>query len=75
MYKDYEIRLGKKIKHLREKRGFTLEQLANKLQLSGCDISVYSLSRIEHNQKHIRVFELKCLKEALNVTYEELMEN
>ena len=74
MYRDYELRLGKNIKKLRKMRGLSQEHLAEKLQLIGCDISTYSLSRIEHGQKRVRALELKCLKEVLDITYDVLME-
>ena len=74
MSTDYEMRLGKNIQKLRKMRDLSQEQLAKKLQRSGCDISPYTLSRIELCQKHVRADELKSLKEVFGITFDELME-
>ena len=69
----YEESVGKRIKSLRISKQYTQEQLAAKLQLHGCDISRGTLAKIEANKRNIRLYELKMLKEVLNVTYADIL--
>jgi len=68
----YDKRMGVNIKKLREKRSFTQEQLAARLQTVGCDITRSGLAKIEVGQRHIYAFEIKSLKEVLQVSYDQL---
>lgn len=72
MNNEFEKRLGANIGRIREKRRLTQEQLAAKLQTLGCDITRSALAKIEVGQRHIYPDELRCLKEALSVSYDEL---
>lgn len=72
MNTEYEKKLGKQIRILRESRGLTQEQLSAKLQLNNCDITRSALAKIEVGQRHIYPDELCLLKELLNVSYDEL---
>ena len=67
------IELGYNISYCRKHKGYTQEQLAAKLQLHGCDISRGTLAKIEANKRNIRLYELKMLKEVLNVTYDDIL--
>ncbi|MGN1458361.1 MAG: helix-turn-helix domain-containing protein [Acutalibacteraceae bacterium] len=69
---EYEKKLGKNIRFLRESAGFTQEYLSAQMQINGCDITRSALAKIEVGQRHIYPDELKLLKELLNVTYDEL---
>ncbi len=69
----YEKSLGKNIRRLREKKGFTQEILSAKLQLNGCDITRSALAKIEVGQRHIYADEIKLLKEILEVSFDELL--
>lgn len=64
---------GENIKKLRKEANFTQEQLVTKMQTYGCDISRGTLAKIEAGIRHIYVNELKCLKEILNVKYEDII--
>ncbi len=72
MNTEYEKKLGRQIRTLRESRGLTQEQLSARLQLNNCDITRSALAKIEVGQRHIYSDELCLLKELLNVSYDEL---
>lgn len=54
------------------KKCFTQELLAAKLQLAGCDLTRSTLAKIEAGQRHIYLDEIKALKEALGVSWDEV---
>ena len=68
----YDKRLGGQIRTLREKKHWTQEQLAARLQTSGCDITRSALAKIEVGQRHLYAGEIKAMKEIFDVSYEEL---
>lgn len=72
MNSETEKAIGRNIKRLREKSGFTQEILAAKLQLKGCDVTRSSIAKIEVGQRHLYPDEIIFIKEILNVTYEEI---
>ena len=72
MDKEFERQMGQRIRQIRERRNMTQEQLAAQLQTRGCDVTRSALAKIEVGQRHIYPDELKCLKEILRVSYEEL---
>ena len=74
MNADYEKQVGENIRTLRKKRNFTQDQLAAKLQVSGCDITRSALAKIEVGQRHLYADEIKALKEILNTSYEDILE-
>lgn len=71
---DQNIKAGKSIgEAIRKKRNqlnMTQEELAAKMQTSGCDISRGTLAKIEAGIRHISVEELKALKKILNLDYD-----
>ncbi len=70
---EYEKVVGQRIRHWREKRGLTQEQLSAKLQVEGCDITRSALAKMEVGQRHIYVDELKLIAELLDVEYSDLI--
>lgn len=74
MNAEFEKKLGKNIRNLREKNQITQEVLSTKLQLSGCDITRSAVAKIEVGQRHIYPDEIKLIKEILNVSYEEIFD-
>lgn len=72
MNTEYEKAVGNNIRRLRENRKLTQEQLSAKLQIRNCDITRSALAKIEVGQRHIYIDEIKCLKEILNVSFDEL---
>ena len=71
---EYEKRVGRKIRELREQRHLTQEQLSAQLQTQGCDITRSALAKIEVGQRHIYLDELRLIKELLNTDYTDLLE-
>lgn len=74
MIKEIEKRIGKNLKKLREKRGFTQEYVATKLQLGGCDITRSSVAKIEVGQRHVYPDEIIVLKNIFNCSYEDIFD-
>ena len=74
MNTDFEKKVGRNIRRLRESRGMTQEQLSAKLQLGGCDITRSAMAKIEVGQRHIYPDELKLIKEILNVSFESILD-
>ena len=67
-----EKKIGKNIRRLREEAGLTQEQVAARLQISGCDITRSAIAKIEVGQRHLYPDEIMLLKEILGTTYEEI---
>ena len=63
---------GENIALLRKKLGLSQRALADKLQLMGLDVNKNAIQRMESGQRFITDIEILFLKEALNVTLEEL---
>ncbi len=64
--------IGENVKQFRVANKLTQEQMAAKMQLFGCDMSRSTLAKIEAGIRHISVEELKIIKKALLMTYEDL---
>lgn len=69
-----EKRIGKNIRALRERARLTQEQVAAKLQTSGCDITRSAVAKIEVGQRHLYPDEIILLREILSATYEEIFD-
>lgn len=67
---DIKKELGEKIKRLRNKKGLTQEQLAEKI-----DISSRNLSKIELGLSFVKAETLERILESLDVTTEEMFAN
>ena len=72
MNAEYEKKMGNRIRHIRETKSITQEQLSAKLQTMGCDITRSAVAKIEVGQRHIYPDEIKCIREILDVSFEEL---
>ena len=68
-----EKRIGKNIRALRERRGYTQEYVAAKLQIAGCDITRSAVAKIEVGQRHLYPDENILLKDILHAEYDELL--
>ena len=60
------------VRNLRESKGMTQDQLAAKLQLSGCDITRSAVAKIEVGQRHLYPDEIILIKQILKVRYEDI---
>lgn len=72
MNKEIEKVVGNNIRLLREGRDMTQEQLAAKLQVSGCDITRSAVAKIEVGQRHLYPDEIILIKEILSVSYDDI---
>jgi len=72
MNNEYSRAIGRNISVIRQSKGLTQEQLSAKLQVIGCDITRSALAKIEVGQRHLYPDELKALKTALGIHYEQL---
>lgn len=72
MNKEIELRVGMNVRNLRESKGMTQDQLAVKLQLSGCDITRSAVAKIEVGQRHLYPDEIILIKQILKVRYEDI---
>lgn len=72
MNKEIESAVGNNIRILRERKKFTQEILAAKLQVNGCDITRSAIAKIEVGQRHIYPDEIILIKQILGVTYDEI---
>lgn len=70
---EIEKQVGKNIRYLRERAGFTQEALAIKLQLKGCDITRSAVAKIEVGQRHLYPDEIILIREILNCSFEEIL--
>lgn len=70
---NYEKRVGENIRELRMKSNHTQEQLSAKFQVSGCDVTRSTLAKIEVEQRHIYLDELRAIKNILKVSYEDIL--
>lgn len=63
------VRLGRAL----QKPPITQEELANKIQLAGLDMTKAMISRIEKNERHVCDAELRMLAHVLHVTMDWLV--
>lgn len=70
-----EKQIGKNIRELREKAKMTQDTLAAKLQLRGCDITRSAVAKIEVGQRHLYADEIILIKEILDVSYDDILDN
>ena len=70
---DENICIGTNIRQIRLQNHLGQTQLVRLLQLQGTSITRESLVKIERGIQHIKVSQLKAIKECLNVSYEDLL--
>lgn len=64
---------GKNIRHLREKKGLSQEQLAARMQVAGLPLQQKAISRIETGERIVTDFELVLFAKVLQVSVETLL--
>lgn len=64
---------GERVREARTRAGWSQEQLAAKLQLSGLQIGQMAVSRIETGKRVVPDFELPIIAEVLSVTTDWLL--
>ncbi len=73
MNKAYANRVGTHLSWLRKQKKLTQEQLAARMQLLGCDITRSALAKIEVGQRMLCPDELKAIRSALAVSYDDIL--
>lgn len=73
MNKAYANRVGTHLSWLRKQKNLTQEQLAARMQLLGCDITRSALAKIEVGQRMLCPDEIKALRSALAVSYDDIL--
>ena len=66
--------IGEKVRAFRKEKGMTQKALAEKLQLAGYDVTDLTILRIESGDRFVPDYEVKALSVALQVSYEDLLE-
>ena len=66
---------GRQVARLRKEMGKSQRQLADMLQLLGLDVDKNAIQRIEAGKRFVTDIELFYLRQALNTTYDALLEN
>ncbi len=74
MNKRVETMVGQNIRQLRENQGMTQDELAAKLQLSGCDITRSAIAKIEVGQRHLYPDEVILIRKILGTSYDEIFD-
>lgn len=72
MNTEYEKKIGKKLRLIRENCGLTQEQASAKLQTFGCDITRSALAKIEVGQRHIYPDEIYYFSKIYNTPYSDI---
>lgn len=70
---DEYICIGANIREARLQHHIGQTQLVRMLQLQGVSITRESLVKIERGIQHVKVSQLKAIKECLNVSYDDLI--
>lgn len=65
--------IGRNIREIRMQEGIGQTELVRELRLQGIYITRECLVKIERGIQHIRVDQLKAIKEQLHTTYDELL--
>ena len=70
---DPENIIGSNIRRLRLKKKLGQTELINQLQLKNIDITRETLVKIEGGRQHIKLSQLRGIRNVLEVSYEELL--
>ncbi len=69
-----DIPIGANIRRIRKARDMKQAELVMRLQLAGIDMPRETLVKIEGGARHIWATELRGIRDALETTYEDLLE-
>ena len=70
-----DIFIGASIRSLRQGKKLGQTELAGLLQLEGVPMTREALVKIERGTQHIQASQLRAIKNALGVTYDQLLES
>lgn len=71
---DDKICIGANIRRIRKQKHIGQTALVGMVQLQGIGLTREALVKIERGTQHIKASQLKAIKEALQVSYDELLE-
>ncbi|MCI9332871.1 MAG: helix-turn-helix transcriptional regulator [Oscillibacter sp.] len=69
-----DICVGANIRAMRQAKGIGQTELVGLLQLEGVPMTREALVKIERGAQHIQASQLRAIKNALGVRYDELLE-
>ncbi|WP_300415346.1 helix-turn-helix transcriptional regulator [uncultured Oscillibacter sp.] len=69
-----DICIGANIRRARQAKKLGQTELAGLLQLEGVSMTREALVKIERGAQHIQASQLRAIKNALGVTYDQLLE-
>lgn len=69
-----DIRIGENVRKIRKDRKLGQTDLVRILQINGCDMTRECLVKIERCTQHIQASQLYAIKNALNTTYDALID-
>ena len=72
--KQDEINIGANIRAIRLSRGIGQTELVRMVQLQGVDMTRECLVKIERGIQHIQAVQLRAIRDALDTTYDELLQ-
>ena len=67
--------IGRNIRRLRKQQKIKQTEMIARLQLHQVGITRETLVKIEGGRQHIKLSQLKGIRDVLNVSYEELLDN
>ena len=67
-YNEFKNISGKKLKELRKETKMSQQDLAEKLQLEGIDLTAKEISKIENNKRLVQDFELFAFAKIFKVS-------
>ena len=73
-YNDFRNISGKKLRELRISANLSQQELAEKLQLEGIDLTSKEISKIENNKRLVQDFELFAFAKIFGVSADEFNE-
>ena len=74
-YNDFKNILGNKLRELRKNAKMSQQDLAEKLQLEGIDLTSKEISKIENNNRLVQDFELFAFVKIFKVSADEFNVN
>ena len=69
-----DICIGANIRRIRRERGIRQTELVSRLQLEDISMTREALVKIERGAQHIQASQLRAIRDALDTTYDELLE-
>lgn len=72
--KQDSIHIGEIIRRERLRKGIGQTELVRQLQLAGVEMTRETLVKIERGTQHIQATQLRGIRDALGVTYDELLQ-